>query len=76
MGNQQVLLRGGSWRKQILLWALVVSLGLLVLHILLPGTVTAVFSGIFHLLSSVTDYMSDILDRLKEIVHSITSWYR
>jgi hypothetical protein len=76
MRHQEVLLRGENRKKQILICALLIALGLLLLHLLRPGTVAAISWWIIHLLASIPGYMGDILDSLQEVVHNISGWYR
>jgi hypothetical protein len=76
MGRQQVLLRGTSRKKQILIAALLIALGLVVLHIWYPGAIASILSGIFSVVTSIYDYIGDILIRLQEIAHNISGWYR
>jgi hypothetical protein len=76
MGRQQVLLRGTSRKKQILIAALLIALGLVVLQIWYPGAIASILSGILSVVTSIYDYMGDILIHLQEIAHNISGWYR
>jgi hypothetical protein len=76
MGHQQVLLRGGSRKNQILIATLLIAIGLVVLDVWRPGAIASILSGIFSIITSIYDYMGDILNRLREIAHNISGWYR
>ena len=76
MSQQEVMLRGVRWRRQILLWVLLTALGVLVLHVLSPGTIASIFSAIFNGFTHLFDYIGDIVDSLRELVHKISNWYR
>jgi cyanate permease len=76
MGRQQVILRGESWKKQILVWSLLIVLGLAVIHELLPGALSSAFSAVFDAIASLYAYMGDLLNSLREIAHNISGWYR
>jgi hypothetical protein len=74
MGRQQVILRGGDRKKQILIWSLVIAIGLLVTHAWRPGAIDFVLSSISQGIASAYAYMGSLLDSLRAIVHNISDW--
>jgi hypothetical protein len=76
MSQQWVLLRGSSRRRYILIWALLATIGILILHVWSPRTTALIFSAIFAILTHIFSYIGDIINSLQQLVHDISGWFR
>jgi len=74
MAHQQVLLQGNGWRKQLLIWVLLIVVAVAVLHLLRPGLVGSILLGIYDALVSTFEYAGNLLASLREIIHRTTGW--
>jgi hypothetical protein len=74
MAYQQVLLQGDGWRKQLLIWILLIVIAVAVLHLWRPGLVSSIGLGIYNALVSTMEYAGNLLASLRDIIHRTTGW--
>ncbi len=66
MSAQQVLLQGGNWKKQLLICILLIVIGLVILRIWRPGTISAFLSYISDCFVYVFNYVGSFVDSLQD----------
>lgn len=64
MGDDELLLRGGSWKKKILTFAILLAIGLVVLYWAFPETISSTLAAVYDYLAAVFraigDYVKDL----------------
>ena len=66
MTDHQVLLQGGNWKKQFLFVILFIAIGLLILHLWLPGTISATLANTYDFFASLYRHLADFIEDLQE----------
>ena len=66
MSDQQVLLRGGNWKKQLLICFLLIVIGLVILRIWRPGTISAFLGYVSDCFVYVFNYIGNFINSLKD----------
>lgn len=64
MSDQQVLLQGGNWKKQFLICLLLIVIGLVILRIWRPGTIS-------QFLGYASDCFVYVFNYIGRFIHSI-----
>lgn len=76
MSQQWVLLRGANRRMQILVWALLIAIGLLIAHVCSPGTTASIVTAIINIIARLITYIGDTIHSFREYVHNFGYWAR
>ena len=76
MAQLQVILKGESWKKSIIVGVVSVVIILIILEAWRPGTMAAIFPAAKNGAVRIFDYAGDVFESLKKLVSSISNWYR
>jgi len=66
MSDRQVLLQGGNWKKQLLICLLLIGIGLLILHLWVPGIISAFLTNTYDIFASLYRSIGNFIDFLQE----------
>jgi hypothetical protein len=75
MTQLQVILKGESWTKRILVTTLSVAIILIILEALRPGTTASVLAAIKNGALWIYDFTGDVWESLKKLLGIIRNWY-
>jgi hypothetical protein len=66
MSDQQVLLQGANWKKQLLIFVLLIVIGLVILRIWRPGTISAFLGYVADCFVYVFNYVGNFISSLQD----------
>ncbi len=66
MSNHQVLLKGGNWKKQLLICILLIVIGLVILRLWRPGTISAFLTYINDSLAYLYRNIGSLIGNIQE----------
>lgn len=66
MSDQQILLRDGNWKKQLLICILLIVIGLVILRLWRPGTISAFLGYVHDSFAYLFNYIGNQIDDLRE----------
>jgi hypothetical protein len=75
MTQLQVILKGESWTKRVLVTTLSVAILLIILEALRPGTMASVLAVIKDGALWIYDFAGDVWESLKKLLGTIRNWY-
>ena len=66
MSDKQLLLQGTNWKKQLLICILLIVIGLVILRLWRPGTISAFLMHVRDSVAFLYNYIGNLIDSLKE----------
>ena len=64
MSDRELLLQGGSWKKKILTFLVLIAIGLVILYLAFPDTIESTLAGVYDFFAgiyrAIGDYVKDL----------------
>jgi hypothetical protein len=66
MSDRQVLLQGGNWKRQLLICLLLIGIGVLILHLWIPGSISSFLANVYDIFASLYHSLGNFIEYLLE----------
>ena len=64
MSDREILLQGGNWKKKILTFFVLIAIGLIILYLVFPKTISSTLAEVYDYLAGICraigDYVKDL----------------